>query len=356
MKIHRFIQDGFITCLLVAIIPFISQPSSNAVEERMPLLIRGFDRDRSSTEDVIYFLYNDVLRGKVLNESLAITTANKAYKDKFSRIFVDNGQRQIMGSSGSLQPVQGESDGALTTSAIAIGEIMVNSVGMKLKQIPAGTFTMGSKENSNEKPVHEVEISKAFYIGIYEVAQAEYKAVMGNNPSNFNGTNAPVENVNWIDANNFCRKLEEKERAAGKLPKGYEYRLPTEAEWEYARRAGSKGKYCFGDDVMQLPKYGWFTNNSDSKTHPVGLKKPNAWGLYDMHGNVWEWCKDWYGDYAAGKAKDPLNSSLGSGRVGRGGSWDDWASRCRSAYRNGNSPGYRNIAIGFRVVLAPSQY
>jgi len=168
---------------------------------------------------------------------------------------------------------------------------------------------------------------------------------MGSNPSHFNngGDDCPVEQVSWDDAQEFIRKLNQKEGADN-------YRLPTEAEWEYACRAGSTTAYCFGDDESRLKEYAWYDKNSDSKTHPVGLLKPNAWGLYDMHGNVWEWCQDWYGDYPSDAATDPIGATVGSYRVLRGGSWSYFARYCRAAYRDAYSPGGRRNYYGFRLV------
>lgn len=147
---------------------------------------------------------------------------------------------------------------------------------------------MGSNAGSeDEKPVLQVTISKAFYMGVTEVTQAQWKAIMGNSPNTFKGDNRPVENVSWNDAQEFVRKLNAKEG-------GSKYRMPTEAEWENACRAGSGGKWCFGDDEGWLGEFAWHSGNSGSHTHPVGQKKPNSWGLFDRHGNVWEWCLDGY--------------------------------------------------------------
>jgi formylglycine-generating enzyme required for sulfatase activity len=155
-----------------------------------------------------------------------------------------------------------------------------------------------------------------------------------------------VESVSWDDAVEFCKRLSAKE--------GLIYRLPTEAEWEYACRVGSTTRYCFGDDRRQLVEYAWFEGNSGGKTHPVGQKKPNAWGLYDMYGNVWEWCQDWYDAYPSGMVTDPQGPSSGSGRVYRGGSWDYVASLCRSAFRFANESTLRTYDGGFRLALSPS--
>ena len=217
-----------------------------------------------------------------------------------------------------------------------------NSIGMKFKLIPAGKFTMGEGDEA-----HEVTLTKPFKMGVHEVTQAQYEQVMGVNPSTFKGADNPVENVSWDDAVEFCRKLSElpAEKAAGNV-----YRLPTEAQWEYACRAGTTTKFSFGDDDSGLGDYAWHSENSDKKPHPVGSKLPNAWGLYDMHGNVSEWCQDWYVDYPSGSVTDPSGATSGSLRVFRGGSWGSTAGSCRSAYRLRYLPSFRSSGLGFRVV------
>jgi len=206
-------------------------------------------------------------------------------------------------------------------------------VKMEFVLIRPGTFTMGCEKGqaSDEKPAHEVTITKPFYIGKFEVTQEQWKAVMGENPSHFAGDKNPVERVSWPDCQTFLRKLAEK------VP-GQTFRLPTEAEWEYACRAGSVSEYCYGDDDRVLGDYAWYGGNSAGETHPVGQKKPNAWGLYDMHGNVWEWCSDWYGSYKAEEQKDPAGPADAQGRVLRGGSWNYGPVYCRSAGRGGVVP------------------
>jgi formylglycine-generating enzyme required for sulfatase activity len=164
---------------------------------------------------------------------------------------------------------------------------------------------------------------------------------MGNNASDFKGPDTPVETASWEDCQTFLRELNEKVGA------GRKFALPTEAQWEYACRAGGTGKFCYGDDEAGLGEYAWYASNSASTTHPGGQKKPNAWGLYDMHGNVWEWCADWYGDYGAGAETDPAGASSGIARVLRGGSWLNSPTCCRAAYRNIISFGYSS---GVRVV------
>lgn len=282
---------------------------------------------------------------------------------------------------------------------------ITNSIGMKLVLIPKGTFQMGSPieedgaDNDEEQLVspiedegadndeeqHQVTISKDYYLGVTEVTQGQYEKVMGTNPSYFqkrvirksDSSMYPVEQVSWEDAVEFCKRLSDfpEEKKAGRV-----YRLPTEAEWEYACRAGSKTAYGFGASSKSLGNYAWFENNSGIKeldsdallakmknntgeysdtllsagcaTHPVGEKKPNAWGLYDMHGNVWEWCSDWYGDYPKSAVNDPTGAKEGSNRVRRGGSWYSEAAYCRSALRYRFYPSSRINDIGFRVALS----
>ncbi|MFA4987493.1 MAG: formylglycine-generating enzyme family protein, partial [Candidatus Brocadiia bacterium] len=216
-----------------------------------------------------------------------------------------------------------------------------------------GSFLMGSDKGfSSEKPAHKVTLTHAFLIGATEITQKQWTATMGNNPSCFKGDDLPVECVPWDDAVEFCRKLTEAEREKGNLPEGMAYRLPTEAEWEYCCRAGTATEYCFGNDAILLGDYAWFDGNSNNRTHPVGTKKANAWGICDMHGNVYEWCQDWYADkYSGVDQADPVGPATGDMRVLRGGSWDSNAQLCRSAFRYWFYPDYRNCDFGFRVVV-----
>jgi formylglycine-generating enzyme required for sulfatase activity len=223
---------------------------------------------------------------------------------------------------------------------------------LEMVKIPAGSFTMGSDEYDGEKPKHQVKLQE-FYLGKYPVTQEQYQAVMGKNPSNFkDNPKNPVEQVSWNDAQEFCKKLNQ-------LIAGKDFRLPTEAEWEYACRAGTQTRYYFGDDAAKLGDYGWYDENSGSKTHPVGQKKPNDWGLYDMSGNVWEWCEDPYHDSYANKPENIKNngntiwsSSDASLRVLRGGSWVDDSRDCRSANRSRYDADGRDSSVGFRLVLS----
>ena len=212
---------------------------------------------------------------------------------------------------------------------------------MDFCRIPAGIFLMGEQGNQ-----HQVILTKDFSLARHPVTQALWQAIMGNNPSHFKGENLPVEQVSWEDAQEFIMKLNERIEEN-------RYRLPTEAEWEYACRSGSPGSYSFGDEESRLGEYAWYNNNSDQKTHPVGEKKPNAWGLYDMHGNVHQWCQDWYGDYSPGSVTDPAGPLSGTLRVNRGGGWRNGAGGCRSAYRSGLVPGSRYSYLGFRLAAFP---
>jgi formylglycine-generating enzyme required for sulfatase activity len=242
-------------------------------------------------------------------------------------------------------------------------------VKMEFVLIPAGEFIMGSPEAERqaalaemkdgwekdriptESPQHKVKINGPFYLGKYEVTQAQWQAVIGNNPSKYQGPTNPVEQVSWEDIQPFLAKLNTLfER------KGMRFTLPTEAQWEYACRAGTTTAFCFGDDAALLNEYGWYTSNSGRKTHPVGQGKPNAWGLFDMHGNVWEWCADWYGEdyYAQSAPVDPVGPPGGSGRVFRGGAWDRAPGLCRAAFRYLDGPGHRFGNLGFRLALVPT--
>lgn len=239
------------------------------------------------------------------------------------------------------------------TSSIVLPPTFRNTIGMEFVLIRDGEFLMGSENGfDNEKPVRRVQISKPFYLGKYQVTQEQWQAVMGNNPSRFTGDpNRPVENVSWHGTQEFLQKLAKKEQ-------GKTYRLPTEAEWEYACRAGSTGAYCFGDDVAKLKEYAWYEENSGSTTHPVGQLKPNAWGLYDMHGNVWEWVQDQYAaDYYKQRLNpdvDPQGPEKGGGCVLRGGSVWNTQGYARCAFRLRYLPLARYDGIGFRLVLRPS--
>jgi len=214
--------------------------------------------------------------------------------------------------------------------------------------IEGGTFEMGSTQSGDEQPVHGVTL-EGFAMGAMPVTQAQYEAVMGSNPSKFMGPDRPVDSVSWDQAGEFCRELSKKT--------GQQYALPSEAQWEYACRAGNRGRYCFGDEESQLGEYAWYEKNSDGSTQPVGKKKPNRWGLYDMHGNVWEWCEDtWHNSYEGAPSDGSawVDEEKGEYRVYRGGCWDGGAWYCRCACRRRSwIPDCRVSDVGFRLVLAP---
>jgi len=231
--------------------------------------------------------------------------------------------------------------------------------------IPAGTFDMGSNAaggapyfgDSWTQPVHAVTISNSFWMGQHEVTQAEYAALMGTNPSYFPGANNPVETVSWFSAQAYCSALTAQQSGLGNVPPGYQYRLPTEAEWEYACRGGTTTEFNVGSALFCNQakfSYSYHSNSScgSSSTVPVESYTPNAWGLHDMHGNVWEWCLDSPAGYGGAPVTDPFVTG-GPNRVFRGGSWGSDSDYCRSAYRFNFAPGNTNYYIGFRVVLAP---
>jgi len=229
---------------------------------------------------------------------------------------------------------------------------LTNSLGMEFKLIPAATFTMGDRTGREQWTRHNVTLTQPCQMGVHEVTQAQYEQVMGVNPSYFKGADNPVNNVSWEDAVEFCRKLSELpvEKGAGNV-----YRLPTEAEWEYACRAGTTTKYSFGNDESELGDTAWYAENSGNKPHPVGSKQPNAWGLYDMHGNVGEWCQDWLANYPETYNTynpNPTGPATGSLRVFRGGGWRSPAISCKSGSRFRDLPSSHDGSLGFRVCLS----
>jgi sulfatase modifying factor 1 len=266
----------------------------------------------------------------------------------------------------------------LNVVQISRGDTLINSVGIEVIYIPGGEFMMGSRETPeevvnteggkvewyrHENPIHKVKISKGFYLGMTEITQEQYEAVMNKNPSAYRGDNLPVENVTWKDAVRFCEKLSKIEKRT--------YRLPTEAEWEYACRAETDTRFAYGDDYDEVYNfmnycdksntggYWWQDKEHDDgfdRTAPVKTFKPNAFGLYDIHGNVWEYCGDWHHHdyYANSPTIDPKGPSAGHYRILRGGSWHDGPAYCRAAFRNRNEPDYTCDDNGFRIVLETS--
>jgi formylglycine-generating enzyme required for sulfatase activity len=228
---------------------------------------------------------------------------------------------------------------------------------LELIWVKPGEFTMGSPShephrNKAEGPQTKVKISRGFWLGKTEVTQAQYQKITGENPSHFKdaGKDHPVEHVSWTDAMAFCSKLNERERVAGRLPPGYAYSLPTEAQWEYAYRAGTTGEYPENPDAMS-----WHEGNSGEKTHPVGLRRPNPWGFHDMAGNILEWTYDWYAPYSGGSVTDPKGPQRGYYRTARGGSWRKEIRVSRSAARSGGSEARVDYTIGFRLALTPAE-
>jgi formylglycine-generating enzyme required for sulfatase activity len=251
--------------------------------------------------------------------------------------------------------------------------VVMNASGMKLVSIPAGEFLMGSPEQAlcfDEKPLHRVHISRPFLMGQTQVTQAEWELVIGPEWTApwrdygvilnhaIDGRDVAVNYASWHDAVRFCDALTERERSRGRLLGSQRYRLPTEAEWEYACRAGTTTSFSFGEGDEKLGEHEWFGRNAydvgEDNSHRVGFKKPNPWNLFDMHGNVMEWCSDWYASdyYAHSPSRDPAGPADGTDRVLRGGSWYTVSHYCRSASRNGMPPdgGEENGEFGFRVV------
>jgi len=245
--------------------------------------------------------------------------------------------------------------GCLTTNPEGANGRTIKDLNLVMINVQPGEFVMGSDQwAGDEKPAHKVRITNEFWIGRTEVTQAQYEKIMGNNPSLYAGDNSPVEQVSWKEAMEFCRKLTESEKKAGSLPAGYAYRLPTEAEWEYACRAGTTGDYS-----GKVEDISWNGTNSKNSTQDVATKSPNPWGIYDMHGNVWEWCMDSCNYGENGVSNDTFKegqvnpcSVKGDNKLLKGGSWCFDPKRCRSSARYADSPDFKAADIGFRIVLA----
>jgi len=248
---------------------------------------------------------------------------------------------------GELQATELRQESGRTGDVKPQVEVYLAPLGIEFVSVPAGEFTMGSSGGmSDEQPPHRVVISEPFQMSRNQVTQGQWKALMGSNPSYFNTNESlPVESVSWHDAQQFVA------RANAELNDGCSYRLPTEAEWEFACRAGTEGDYA-----GSLQDMAWYGANSGGKTHPVGQKKPNVWGLHDMHGNLWEWVEDWYGSryYLKSATTDPQGPPSGTYRVIRGGAWIIGSNCCRSSHRDGRWPGNRSYYVGFRLVRSPA--
>jgi len=234
----------------------------------------------------------------------------------------------------------------------------IRDLGLKMLWVERGVFEMGSpkgffageKGRYSDETQRQVMFSKGFFLGKHEVTQSQWERVMGSEPSKFKGADRPVEQVSWNDAVAFCKKLTDAERRAGRLPAGMSYQLPTEAQWEYACRAGTTTAFSFGESLSSLQAN---ISGGPGETTEVGTYPANAWGFYDMHGNVYEWCADWYGDYPSGTVRDPVGPADGSDRVERGGSWNGTANNARCADRSRNGPALSDATLGFRLSLRP---
>jgi formylglycine-generating enzyme required for sulfatase activity len=278
----------------------------------------------------------------------------KGMKDGLDQYWHSNGQLSYEMTWDNGNPKAAPKQWDETGNEIPQPETLTIDIGdeirLELVLIPAGDFMM--EPDGSNYDIHKIIISKSFYMGKYEVTQEQYEKVMGTNPSHFKGANNPVEQVSWDDAQEFCMRLSQRT--------GYTISLPTEAQWEYACRAGSTTKWHFGDDESQLGDYAWYSLNSGGKTQPVGQKKPNAWGLYDMHGNGQECCQDGYDKYTSDTKTDSTGPFSGYPyeiiNVGRGGGWGSGAGNCRSAKRFSISSHLRNNMIhGFRVIAVPKE-
>ena len=241
------------------------------------------------------------------------------------------------------------SSGSSSPSGNTITIPVKNGINIEMVKVEAGSFNMGATPEmqdplEDEKPVHRVTLTNNYYIGKYEVTQALWKIVMGSNPSDFKGDDLPVETVSWNDCQDFISKLN--------AMTGKRFRLPTEAEWEYAARGGKKSRGYQYSGSNTIGDVAWYAGNRSSMTHAVGTKQPNELGIYDMTGNVWEWCQDWYGSYSSSPQTNPTGDVRGLFRVRRGGCWDFPAGSCRSSFRGSFTPGNRDFNLGLRLVLS----
>ena len=364
----------------------------------------GFTISGSPKTATIYYATSVTFVGVTANGSATQTTTELTFAfsqaidgltaDDITLSGISGVQKGTLIGSGSTYtlPISGLTSGGTLNLAVEKSGFSINgspktvtiyyySLGVEMVRISSGTFTMGSSdgEDWNAIPPHQVTLSKGFSMGKYEVTQGQYQEVTGQNPSSFSGspasgetqTRRPVEGVTWYDAVEFCNKLSQQEGLApaytitDRSPSsGYPitsatvtanwdangYRIPTEAEWEYACRAGTTTTWSFGSTESHAADYAWYESNSSNMTHEVGRKLPNAWGLYDMHGNVWEWCWDWYGEYSSGAQTDPHGAVSGTFRVPRGGSWFNSAHNLHSAGRSYFIPDFGNYRFGFRLV------
>ena len=262
--------------------------------------------------------------------------------------------KKPVGDSPESNQTSAETPPAKTDSSAEGKAFAIADLSMEMLWVKPGTFEMGSpsseKDRDDDETPHAVTLTQGFYLGKHEVTQSQWEKVMGSNPSHFKGGDRPVEKVSWTDVTSFCNKLTASERTAGRLPAGMTYQLPTEAQWEYACRGGTKTPFSFGDELTSDQAN---IRGGPRETTNVGQYAANPWGFHDMHGNVWEWCADWYGAYPTGAARDPVGPADGSYRVTRGGSSYDTAYIARSANRYRCEPAFSNLTLGFRLSLRP---
>ena len=334
------IFTGFLSLVLASVTALATEPTISCKMDGTNLIVTYTGTLLQSTDAVNW---------------TEVASASSPYKVSFN----DKKLFFCSQSGGEVQPVlPGEDFSTLLPGGVSLNMIWISR----------GTFMMGSPEDElgagGDETRHKVTLTKGYWLGKYEVTQAQYEAIMGENPSRFKGADQPVESVSWNDAMGFCEKLTEREQAAGRLLKGYEYTLPTEAQWEYACRAGTMTAFNNGTNIEtdeevygecpNLDPLGWYWCNSESKTHPVGQKRPNDWGLYDMHGNVMEWCLDAKVRYPETPVVDPVQEDTEPYYAVRGGSYsyyDDGAKRCRSAARSVRLNTSTSMSLGFRVAL-----
>ncbi|MBR0202601.1 MAG: SUMF1/EgtB/PvdO family nonheme iron enzyme [Bacteroidaceae bacterium] len=288
------------------------------------------------------------LISNLLVGSHSIKLSRKGYADYISTLTVKEGETASLTATMKKQETPAIDGGSATANAAGNLSFTVKGVTFTMVKVEAGTFTMGATEEQGshvydgEKPAHQVTLTKDYYIGQTEVTQALWQAVMGSNPSNFKGDNLPVEQVHWEDCQTFITKLNSLTDS--------KFRLPTEAEWEYAARGGNKSrgyKYSGSNSINDVAWYEETTN--DTRTKPVATKVPNELGIYDMSGNVYEWCNDWYGSYSSSPQTNPTGASSGFDRVNRGGGWGSFDVGCRVSCRDNNSPGFRSRSVGLRL-------
>jgi sulfatase modifying factor 1 len=325
--------------VLLAIMVFLKKGQRDLATPT-PSEVRGSERDSS---------------GK--SSDLASTTVVPTQVDGGKQAKSANGSPTAPAPPATVDPFAGTHAGQTRND---------NGLKTTLTWIPPGNFTMGSPKDEKDRGADEdqvqVTLTKGFWLGLHEVTQSEWRRVIqtapwGGKSDVKEGDDFPATCVSWGDAMRFCENLTEQERSAGRFPSDWKYTLPTEAQWEYACRAGTKSRFSFGHDELVLGDYAWFGENTrdvaEKYAHAVGRKKGNPWGLNDIHGNAWEWCRDWYAKELAG-GMDPQGPSGGRTRVRRGGSWNSTARFCRSAERSKSAPEFRRYGIGLRVAVVPS--